>query len=228
MRDRTVRVLLIQDHKPLNRTLRRGLQERGFAVDVAYNGAAGGSKAQSAEYDLIVLDLMLPDGNGLSLLRRWRRTGLRAGLFVLAPDSVEDEVRQLSLGENNYMTMPFEPEELFARLSLICRMQHDRQPVLRIHDLEIDLAARVVHRAGQAMRLTRREFELLQLLARHRGRVVSRAVIWSNLYDEYDAGTSNVIDVHIRALRRKIDEGFDPPLILTRWGEGYLLRGEDD
>ncbi len=100
--------------------------------------------------------------------------------------------------------------------------------VLRIHDLEIDHGAYVVRRAGEPLHLTPREYDLLALLARHRGRVVSRAVIWSNLYDEYAASTSNVIDVHIRALRRKIDEGFDPPLILTRRGEGYLLRGEGE
>jgi DNA-binding response OmpR family regulator len=222
-----VRVLLIQDRKPLNRALRRGLQERGFAVDVAHDGAAAGDKARGAEYDLIVLDLMLPDGNGLSLLRRWRRKGLRAGLFVLAPrGGVEDEVRRLNLSDNNYMTIPFEPEELFARLTLICRMQHAPEQRVRVHDLEIDRGSRTVRRAGRSVRLTPREYDLLELLARHRGRVVSRAVIWSNLYDEYDAGTSNVIDVYIRSLRRKIDRGFDLPLILTRWGEGYQLRAD--
>jgi DNA-binding response OmpR family regulator len=222
-----VRLLLIQDHKPLNRALRRGLQQRGFAVDVAHDGAAGGDKARTAEYDVIVLDLMLPDGGGLPLLRRWRRTGLRADLFVLAPPGgVDDEVRRLNLGENDYLTMPFEPEELFARLSLVCRVRHGDASLLRFHDLEIDTAVRTVRRAGRPIRLTPREYDLLALLARHPGRVVSRSVIWSNLYDEYDAGTSNVIDVHIRSLRRKIDQGFDPPLILTRWGEGYQLRAE--
>ncbi len=119
-------------------------------------------------------------------------------------------------------------EELFARLRALIRRGHQvKDPVLRVHDLEIDTAGRNVKRAGQTIHLTPREFALLEFLAFHRGKVVSRTMIWNHLYDEQDENTSNVVDVYIRYLRNKIDKGFDPPLIQTRWGEGYLLRGDD-
>jgi DNA-binding response OmpR family regulator len=168
-----MRVLLIEDHKPLLRALRQGLEEEGFAVDVAADGEEGDFKARTSEYDVIILDLMLPKVDGLTLLQNWRR-------------------------------------------------------VLRVHDLEIDTAARTVKRGGKGIHLTPREFALLEFLAFHRGKVVSRSMIWEHLYDEQDENTSNVVDVYIRYLRNKIDKGFELSLILTRWGEGYLLRGEDE
>ena len=116
-----------------------------------------------------------------------------------------------------------------ARMRALIRRGHQvKDPILRVHDLEIDTAARTVKRGGQSIHLTPREYALLQFLAFHRGKVVSRSMIWEHLYDEHDENTSNVVDVYIRYLRTKIDKGFDPPLILTRWGEGYMLRGEDD
>ncbi len=225
-----MRVLLIEDHKPLVRALRQGLEEEGFAVDVAYDGEVGAYKAQTANYDVIILDLMLPREDGLSLLQRWRRAGLTTHVLVLtARSGIEDKVRGLDLGADDYLTKPFQLEELFARLRALIRRGHQvKDPILRVHDLEIDTAARTVKRAGQPIHLTPREFALLQFLAFHRGKVVSRSLIWEHLYDEHDENTSNVVDVYIRYLRNKIDKGFDPPLILTRWGEGYLLRGEAD
>ncbi|HBI45848.1 MAG TPA: DNA-binding response regulator, partial [Planctomycetales bacterium] len=131
-------------------------------------------------------------------------------------------------GADDYLAKPFELEELFARLRALIRRGHQvKDPVLRVHDLEIDTAGRNVKRAGQTIHLTPREFALLEFLAFHRGKVVSRTMIWNHLYDEQDENTSNVVDVYIRYLRNKIDKGFDPPLIQTRWGEGYLLRGDD-
>jgi DNA-binding response OmpR family regulator len=224
-----VRVLLIEDHKPLVRALRQGLEEEGFAVDVAYDGEEGAYKAQSTNYDIIILDLMLPKEDGLSLLQRWRRAGLKTHVLVLtARGSIDDKVRGLDLGADDYLTKPFELEELLARIRALVRRGHQvKDPVLRVHDLEIDTAARSVKRAGKAIHLTPREYALLEFLAFHRGKVVSRSMIWEHLYDEHDENTSNVVDVYIRYLRNKIDKEFDPPLILTRWGEGYLLKGED-
>jgi DNA-binding response OmpR family regulator len=224
-----VRVLFIEDHKPLVRALKQGLEEEGFAVDTAYDGEEGNYKAQTANYDVIILDLMLPKEDGLSLLQRWRREGINTHVLVLtARGSIEDKVKGLDLGADDYLTKPFQLEELLARLRALIRRRHQvKDPVLRIHDLEIDTAARTVKRAGQPIHLTPREYALLQFLAFHRGKVVTRSMIWEHLYDEHDENTSNVVDVYIRYLRTKIDKGFEPPLILTRWGEGYMLRGEE-
>ncbi len=224
-----VRVLLIEDHKSLVRALKQGLEEEGFAVDVAYDGEEGGYKAQTANYDVIVLDLMLPKEDGLSLLQRWRRSGLKTHVLLLtARSSIDDKVRGLDLGADDYLTKPFELEELLARMRALVRRNHQvKDPVIRVCDLEIDTATRTVKRAGQSIHLTPREYALLEFLAFHRGKVVSRSMVWEHLYDEHDENTSNVVDVYIRYLRNKIDKDFEPPLILTRWGEGYLLRGED-
>jgi DNA-binding response OmpR family regulator len=224
-----MRVLLIEDHKPLVRALKQGLEEEGFAVDTAGDGPEGDYKARTAEYDVIILDLMLPKEDGLSLLQRWRRNGMKTHVLVLtARGSIEDKVRGLDLGADDYLTKPFELEELLARLRALIRRGHQvKDPVIRAHDLEIDTAARTVKRGGQPIHLTPREYALLEFLAFHRGKVATRSMIWEHLYDEQDESTSNVVDVYIRYLRNKIDKGYDPPLILTRWGEGYLLRGDD-
>jgi DNA-binding response OmpR family regulator len=213
-----MRVLLIEDHKPLVRALKQGLEEEGFAVDVASDGQEGDFKARTAEYDVIVLDLMLPKEDGLSLLQRWRKEGLSTHILVLtARGSMEDKVKGLDLGADDYMTKPFELEELLARL----------RALIRVHYLEIDTASRTVKRSGKSVHLTPREYALLEFLAFHRGKVTTRSMIWEHLYDDQDENTSNVVDVYIRYLRNKIDKGFDVPLILTRWGEGYMLRGDD-
>ena len=225
-----MRVLLVEDHRPLVRVLKQGLEEEGFAVDAAYDGEEGDYKARTAKYDVIILDLMLPKEDGLSLLKRWRKDGLTTHVLVLtARSTIEDKVRGLDLGADDYLTKPFELEELLARLRALVRRGHQvKDPVLRIHDLEIDTASHIVKRAGKAIHLTPREYSLLQFLAFHRGQVVTRSMIWEHLYDEHDENTSNVVDVYIRYLRNKVDKGFDPPLIVTKWGEGYMLRGEKE
>jgi DNA-binding response OmpR family regulator len=224
-----MRVLLIEDHKPLVRALRQGLEEEGFAVDTAEDGEVGDYKARASSYDVIILDLMLPKIDGVTLLRQWRRDGVSTHVLVLtARDSMQDKVTGLDLGADDYLTKPFELSELFARLRALIRRNHQvKNPLLKIHDLEIDTAARTVKRCGRSIHLTPREYALLEFLAFHRGKVATRTMIWEHLYDEHDETTSNVVDVYIRYLRMKIDKGFDPQLILTRWGEGYMLRGED-
>ncbi len=199
-------------------------------MDIAYDGEEGHFKATSASYDAIILDLMLPKADGLTLLQRWRKGGMSTHVLVLtARDRIEDKVRGLDIGADDYLTKPFQLEELLARLRALVRRGHQvKDPVLRIQDLEIDTAAHTVRRAGQPIHLTPREYALLQFLAFHRGQVVSRSMIWEHLYNEEDENTSNVVDVYIRYLRTKIDKGFEPPLILTRWGEGYMMRGEKD
>jgi DNA-binding response OmpR family regulator len=225
-----MKVLLVEDHKPMVRALRQGLEEEGFAVDAATDGEEADYKATTANYDVIVLDLMLPKKDGLTLLREWRRDGIPTHVLCLtAKDATEDKVRGLDIGADDYLTKPFQLEELLARLRALIRRRHQvKDPIIRVHDLEIDTAARTVRRGGQAIHLTPREYALLQFLAFHRGKVVTRSMIWEHLYDEHDENTSNVVDVYIRYLRTKIDKGFEPALILTRWGEGYLLRGETE
>jgi DNA-binding response OmpR family regulator len=210
--------------------LKQGLEEEGFAVDVAPDGQEGDFKARTAEYDVIILDLMLPKEDGISLLQRWRKDGISTHILVLtARGSMEDKVKGLDLGADDYMTKPFELEELLARLRALIRRVHQvKSPLIRVHDLEIDTASRSVKRGGQSIHLTPREYALLEFLAFHRGKVTTRSMIWEHLYDDQDENTSNVVDVYIRYLRNKIDKGYDPPLILTRWGEGYMLRSEDN
>jgi DNA-binding response OmpR family regulator len=224
-----VRVLLVEDHKPLARSLRQGLEEEGYAVDVAYDGEEADYKAASAPYDVVVLDVMLPKLDGLTLLQKWRKAGAKSHVLMLtARDQLDDKVKGLDAGADDYLTKPFELEELLARVRALVRRGHQvKDPVLRVFDLELDTAARTVKRAGHAIHLTPREYGLLEFLAFHRGRVVTRTMIWEHLYDEHDESTSNVVDVYIRYLRNKIDKGYDPPLILTRWGEGYMLRAEE-
>jgi len=214
----------------LLRALKRGLEEEGFAVDTAEDGEEADFKARGAGYDVVVLDLMLPKVDGLTLLRSWRKAGINMHILILtAKDTTEDKVRGLDLGADDYLTKPFQLEELMARLRALVRRRHQvKDPILRIHDLEIDTAARTVKRAGQAIHLTPREFALLQFLAFHRGKVVTRTMIWEHLYDEHDENTSNVVDVYIRYLRTKIDNNYEKKLILTRWGEGYMVRGDEE
>jgi DNA-binding response OmpR family regulator len=222
--------LLVEDTQPILRAVRQGLEEEGFAVDVAVDGEEADVKCRSTSYDVIVLDIMLPKIDGLTLLKRWRAANIHTHVLLLtAKTTTHDKVTGLDSGADDYLAKPFEMDELFARIrALVRRGHHQKDPVLRCYDLEIDTAARVVRRAGQVIHLTPREYALLEFLAFHRGKVVTRSMIWEHLYDEYDENTSNVVDVYIRYLRNKIDRQFDPPLILTRWGEGYMLRGDDD
>jgi DNA-binding response OmpR family regulator len=225
-----VRVLLVEDHQPLVRALRQGLEEEGFAVDTATDGEEADVKAKSTSYDVIILDIMLPKVDGLTLLKRWRGAGIKTHVIMLtARGTTQDKVAGLDTGADDYLTKPFELDELLARLrALVRRGHHQKDPILRCYDLEIDTAARLVRRKGQVIHLTPREYALLEFLAFHRGKVVTRSMIWEHLYDEYDENTSNVVDVYIRYLRNKIDKQFEPALIMTRWGEGYMLRGDDD
>ena len=224
-----MRVLLAEDHHPMSGALKRGLEAQSFAVDLAEDGEEADYKARSAQYDAIVLDQMLPKIDGLTLLQLWRKEGVDTHILMLSPNgNTKDRIKGLDLGADDYLAKPFKLEELLARLrALIRRGQMAKETVLCVYDLEIDTVSHTVKRAGRAIHLTPREFNLLELLAIHRGKVVTRTMIWNHLYDEQDENTSNVVDVYIRYLRNKIDKGFDPQLILTRWGEGYMLRGED-
>lgn len=204
------------------------LRDAGFAVDFLQVGRAGKWKIAQVDYDVIVLDLTAPELGGPSVLRRWRRAGVAAQVLALTADNPRDKVRCLDMGADDCLAKPFVVEELLARLRALRRRQAGpKNTTLRVADLELDRATHTAKRSGQLVKLTPREFALLELLMRNCGRVVSRTVIWQHLYGERSGYKSNVIDVYIRYLRNKIDRGFDRPLILTRRGEGYLLRGDD-
>jgi DNA-binding response OmpR family regulator len=224
----SVRVLVIEDYKPMAMALKRGLQEEGFAVDVALDGLEGREKTATATYDVILLDLMLPKIPGLRLLEQWRRHGLKTPVLILtARGDMEDRVQGLNLGADDFMTKPFQMEELLARLRALVRRGHRvKTPNIRIYDLEIDTVTRKVNRAGQPIALAPLEYALLELLAFRRGEVLSSGVIREHLFDELNEGAVDLVDEYISHLRNKIDHGFTPPLILTSWDEGYQLRGD--
>lgn len=223
-----MKILLVEDHKLLSRSLKQALEEDGFAVDLAVSGDEADVKARGSIYDVVILDLMLPKIDGLTLLKGWRKDGFTFHILVLtAMGTLEEKVQGLNLGADDYLPKPFELTEFLARVRALVRRGHQaKDPILRIHDLEIDTGARVVRRAGKEIYLTPREFSLLRFLCYHRGKVVTRSMVWEHLYDENDDNTSNVVDVYIRYLRNKIDKNFTPPLILTRWGEGYMIKGD--
>ena len=223
-----MKILLVEDHKLLSRSLKQALEEDGFAVDLAVAGDEAAAKARGAIYDVVILDLMLPKIDGLTLLKGWRKDGFTFHVLILtAMGTLEDKVLGLNLGADDYLPKPFELTEFLARVRALVRRGHQaKDPILRIHDLEIDTGARSVRRAGKDIYLTPREFSLLRFLCYHRGKVVTRSMVWEHLYDENDDNTSNVVDVYIRYLRNKIDKNFTPPLILTRWGEGYMIKGD--
>ena len=223
-----MKILLVEDHKLLSRSLKQALEEDGFAVDLAVAGDEADAKARGAIYDVVILDLMLPKIDGLTLLKGWRKDGFTFHVLILtAMGTLEDKVLGLNLGADDYLPKPFELTEFLARVRALVRRGHQaKDPILRIHDLEIDTGSRSVRRAGKDIYLTPREFSLLRFLCYHRGKVVTRSMVWEHLYDENDDNTSNVVDVYIRYLRNKIDKNFTPPLILTRWGEGYMIKGD--
>ena len=221
-----MRLLLVEDSDRLRKTLVRALARLGYAVDEARDGNEAMSSVAVHTYDAIVLDLMLPGKSGLELLEIWRRRGVLVPVIILtALASVADRVRGLALGADDYLVKPFAIEELAARLEAVIR-RHKGQADSRIWvgDLEIDLAARTVRRAGVALSLTAREFSLLECLARHPGRVFSREQIEARLYGESDSPLSNAVDAAVYSLRRKLSPGDAPPLIHTRRGLGYVLQ----
>ncbi len=207
--------------------IERGLREAGFAVDSAATGDEGLRLALVQPYDVIVLDLMLPGLDGLGVLHELRAQGRATPVLVLsARDDVGDRVRGLDAGADDYLPKPFAFAELLARLRSLLRRGTARPSAIEIADLHIDLIARKVRRGGRAIELTAKEFSLLEYLGRHAGEVVTRTMIAEHVWDMNFDSFSNVIDVYIRYLRRKIDEPFEAKLIHTRRGQGYVLTAD--
>jgi two-component system OmpR family response regulator len=217
-----MRVLVVEDEADLANTLRCVLDEEHFAVDVAPDGEEAEFMMSEIVYDAIVLDLMLPKRSGWTLLQDLRRVGSSTPVLILtALDAVENRVKALDLGADDYLPKPFAISELVARLrALVRRASGNPSPVLVVGGIRIDRAARIVYRDNLPIELTAREYSILELMVRHRGTLVTRSAICEHIYDESSEVFSNVVDVHIAALRRKLG----PALIQTRRGHGYIVN----
>lgn len=220
------RILIIEDERKTAAFLRHGLEESDFAVEVCADGAAGMKSATAGNHDLIILDVMLPARDGWSVLSEMRRSGNRTPvLFLTARDNVKDRVKGLQLGADDYLVKPFAFSELLARVQSILRRSTGNQPdTQRMADLEIDLVHRRAVRGQHRLDLTPKEFALLALLARSAGKPLSRELIAREVWEMEYEGTSNMVDVHVRRLRSKIDDPFERKLLHTVRGVGYVLE----
>jgi DNA-binding response OmpR family regulator len=225
-----MKVLLVEDSVRLQMSVGRALRKAGYALDVTDNGEDGLWQAEANDYDVIVLDIMLPKLDGLSLLRQLRQKGKGTHVLLLtARDTVEDRVQGLQLGADDYLVKPFALEELLARVEALCRRAYgSKQTRLIIADLEIDTVAKEAFRAGNLVRLKPREYLLLEYLARRSGQVVTRAEIEAHIYDDSVDPMSNVVESAVCSLRKKISAPNPAPLIHTRHGLGYVLKVDSE
>jgi len=226
-----VKILIVEDEPKTGDYLRQGLSEAGFVVDLARTGTDGLHLAGQGEYELVILDVMLPGLDGWQVLAALRERGLAMPvMFLTARDRVDDRVKGLELGADDYLIKPFSFAELLARVRSILRRGRGavEDTVMKVADLELDLLRRRASRAGQRIDLTAKEFGLLELLMRRRGEVLPRSLIASQVWDMNFDSDTNVIDVAVRRLRLKIDEGHEPRLIQTVRGMGYVLEEPEE
>ncbi|MHC4660477.1 MAG: response regulator transcription factor [Planctomycetota bacterium] len=219
-------VLIIEDYDPLRKSLAKGLKEAGYAVDATGDGEEGLWFAKTGQYDVIVLDLMLPGMDGLTILKKLRSKGNPVHIIILtAKDTLDDKVKGLDLGADDYLVKPFEFKELLARVRALVRRTHDeKSPVIKIGNLKIDTGNRTAHRGKRPVELTAREYAILEYLALRAGQVVTRDDICKHVYDWTEETNSNIIDVYIGYIRKKLEEDGGSRLIHTRRGMGYILE----
>ena len=225
-----MRILLVEDDPGVRRFVVKGLREQAYAVDTAANGEEALYHAEINEYDLIILDVMIPPPDGFEVCRKLRQSGKRVPILMLtARDAVEDRVTGLDRGADDYLTKPFEFRELLARLRALLRRSSELQPPrLVVGDLILDTAEQSASRSGHAISLTHKEYALLEYLVRNAGRVVNRSDIAEHVWDESFDPFSNLIEVYINRLRRKIDPDGSSALLQTRRGAGYILKADAD
>ena len=223
-----MRILVIEDEKKVANFIKKGLEEEHYAVDTAYNGETGLYMTEVNEYDLVVLDLMIPKIDGLEVLKRIREDKNSVPILVLtAKDTVEDIVRGLDSGCDDYLTKPFEFKEFLARIrALLRREKVEKEPSLKIADLTLSLVTHKVVRKGKEIELTSKEYALLEYFMRNPDKVLTRTLISEHVWDYHFDSVTNVIDVYVNYLRKKIDRGFEPKLIHTIRGVGYILSAE--
>jgi len=227
-RRKQMRILVVEDEFKTADYLRKGLSESGYLVEVAVNGLDGQHLIQESEFDLIILDVMLPGIDGWQLLQIVRRKAQTPVLFLTARDAVEDRVKGLELGADDYLVKPFSYAELLARVRTLLRRGPPREvEQFKVADLELDLLRRRVTRQGERLTLTNKEFALLHLLLSREGEVLSRAQIASQVWQMNFDSDTNVVDVAIRRLRAKVDDPYQPKLIHTVRGMGYLLEAPE-
>ena len=216
-----MRILVIEDEPRLLLNLAKALREEGYAVDTAAAGDDGLYKAETYDYDALVLDIMLPGLNGWEVLERLRKTKPTPVLILTARDAARDRVRGLDDGADDYLVKPFDLSELLARLrALIRRAAGQRHSQIELGDIVVDTRSRLVTRAGQTLSFTAREYSILEYLALHRGELVTRTALYEHLFDESDDSLSNLVDVHISNIRKKLGQD----LITTRRGQGYVIE----
>ncbi len=220
-----MRILVVEDDEILANMLKEGLIEEGYAVDVAYSGDDGFYMAESMPYDVIILDLMLPEMDGFTILEKLREKNIEIPVLVLtAKDSIDDKVKGLDKGADDYITKPFEFSELLARIrALIRRASGNRSPIIKVKNIEIDTASREVYKDGKRIPLSSKEYAILLYLVTNRGKVVSREELMEHIYDWEKSIESNVIDVYVNFLRKKLNKD----LIETVRGVGYIIRKDE-
>jgi DNA-binding response OmpR family regulator len=220
-----MRLLLVEDDSKIAEFVSRGLQQAGFEVDQSPDGLSGLEKARSGEYGVAIVDLMLPELDGLTLIEKLRGSGVQTPVLVLsAKRSVDDRVKGLETGCDDYLTKPFAFSELLARVNALLRRSSDEPPRLQIADLTVDRVRRKVDRSGTDIDLPPREFAVLEYLVRNAGRVVSKAELLEHVWNYKFDPQTNVVDVLVCRLRNKVDRGFQPPLIQTMRGVGYVVQ----
>jgi DNA-binding response OmpR family regulator len=223
-----MRILLVEDEKKVAEIIARGLKAERYAVDVCHNGREGWEMAAAYEYDIIILDLMLPEMSGTEILEKVRRKNQQVPILILtARDAMNDKVKNFELGADDYLTKPFAFAELLLRVkALLRRGPVNRSSVLRVGDLEIDRLSQSVRRAGKKIELTAKEYGLLEYLATNPGRVFSRTMIIEHVWDQSFQGLTNIVDVYVRHLREKVDDAHQLKLLRTVRGVGYSLSDE--
>jgi DNA-binding response OmpR family regulator len=222
-----MRILIVEDEKSLADIIKKGIEEEGYAVDVAYNGEEGLFMAENEPSDLIILDIMLPVIDGMTILKRIRKAGINIPVLMLtAKDTIMDKVSGLDSGADDYLTKPFSFEELLARVRALLRRNTEvKTSLLMIEDLTIDMATHEVKREGKDILLSAREYALLEYMVLNKNKVLSRTALTEHLYNQDFDLDSNVIDVFVNRIRNKIDRDYDIKLIHTVRGAGYMLRG---